>query len=193
VKAKATRSRAADFFEDKVPADKSVTEEGSLSTKPVKTPKISSARKENGKEAAVPNLKENSVSKTEKKDKPAERAKKSANGKAGTKSESTAIVASNGKEKKQSKGGVKSGQEAKEEEDVFGGLSSDEDGPLNEVETAALLAGFDSSDDSSEEEGLALDKIPTAPKPSKAVQKELAMARKEGDNSDNAPGVLYIG
>ena len=126
-------------------------------------------------------------------DQPKEATEQSADGEAEMAVEPKAIVTSNEKEGKQIKRNGKQLESTNGEDNDFGGFSSDEDGPLNEAETAALLAGFESTDDSSEEEGLSLDRIPAAPKPSKAAQKELTMARKETGNAGNVPGVLYIG
>jgi len=64
---------------------------------------------------------------------------------------------------------------------------------LTEDQTAALLAGFSSSEDEAsgdEEDGVALDKLPQAPR-MKEIQKRIKEA--SADDPERTPGVIYIG
>lgn len=82
--------------------------------------------------------------------------------------------------------------ETREEEkipagDVSSNEASDVEGEIDH--TAALLKGFESSDDESEgdEEGVSIEKIPKLPK-DKALRKKL-----EGAKSADEPGVIFVG
>lgn len=85
------------------------------------------------------------------------------------------------------------------EEDDFQGISDDESAGgagLTADQTAALLAGFSSSEDEAsdvedENDGLQISKLPAAPT-SKAVQKQLDQAKKNED-PERTPGVIYVG
>lgn len=59
-------------------------------------------------------------------------------------------------------------------------------------QTAALLAGFESSEDENdpEDDGVALDKVPSLPN-EKALRKQIKAA--EADDEENTPGVVYVG
>ncbi|KAE9971036.1 hypothetical protein EG328_005915 [Venturia inaequalis] len=75
-------------------------------------------------------------------------------------------------------------------EDAFDGFSSGEEDNIAD-QTAALLAGFDSTDESEagDDEGLPLDMVPKV-KLDKAAKKALAAAKKE---AEDVPGTLYVG
>ena len=87
--------------------------------------------------------------------------------------------------------------EKQKEEDVVP-VEDDNDAEEDEDDvddqTAALLAGFDSSEDEqdpeADEEGVSMDKVPALPD-EKNVRKQLNSAEKAGE--ENKPGVLYVG
>lgn len=85
------------------------------------------------------------------------------------------------------------------EEEDFQGVSDNESeggAELTADQTAALLAGFSSSEDEASDaeddnDGLQISKLPAAPT-SKAVQKQLDQAKKNED-PERTPGVIYVG
>lgn len=105
----------------------------------------------------------------------------------------TPVVAEKPKEKK----GKKSKEPETVEEEEFNGISdNDSEGgaELTADQTAALLAGFSSSEDEAsddEDEGIDVTKLPSAPT-SKEVKKQLEAAKKT-DDPESTPGVIYIG
>lgn len=66
--------------------------------------------------------------------------------------------------------------------------------PLTADQTAALLAGFSSSEDedSENEGGIAISSLPKAPTAG-AIQKRVKKAVSAQDNPDTTPGVIYVG
>lgn len=74
--------------------------------------------------------------------------------------------------------------------DTFDGFSSGEEDNIAD-QTAALLAGFDSTDESEagDDEGIPLDMIPKV-KLDKTAKKALAAAKKD---ADDVPGTIYVG
>ncbi|OCL05663.1 hypothetical protein AOQ84DRAFT_344459 [Glonium stellatum] len=114
-----------------------------------------------------------------KKDKPAEEDAPAA----------TALAAANGKKSKK----PKAVKEQPVVEEIAPAQEEDEDEDEDD-QTAALLAGFESSEDEGEaeaaqqEEGLDIDKLPELPN-SKSLRKKLDKASGE----DDGPGVLYVG
>ena len=67
----------------------------------------------------------------------------------------------------------------------------EEEEPTVDDQTAALLAGFESSEDENDpqDEGIALDKVPAIPDNAQ-LQKQIKEAQQD---SDSTPGVLYVG
>ncbi|KAH0174391.1 RNA-binding domain-containing protein, partial [Aureobasidium melanogenum] len=82
---------------------------------------------------------------------------------------------------------------AVEEEEIAVANETDSEAEAEEDDqTAALLAGFESSDDENdpqEDDGIALDKIPAVPN-IKEVRKQVKDAQQD---EENTPGVIYIG
>ncbi|KAF2166893.1 hypothetical protein M409DRAFT_22945 [Zasmidium cellare ATCC 36951] len=100
------------------------------------------------------------------------------------------------KEKKTKK--VKKFKPVVEEEDFQGVSDNDSQGraELTADQTAALLAGFSSSEDEASDaeddnDGVEVSKLPSAPT-SKEVKKQLAQAKKNED-PESTPGVIYVG
>ncbi|KAI4749807.1 hypothetical protein E4T45_14832, partial [Aureobasidium sp. EXF-8846] len=82
---------------------------------------------------------------------------------------------------------------AVEEEEIALANETDSEAEAEEDDqTAALLAGFESSDDENDpqDDGIALDKLPAVPN-MKEVRKQLKDAQQTDD--ENTPGVIYIG
>jgi nucleolar protein 15 len=82
---------------------------------------------------------------------------------------------------------------AVEEEEIALANETDSEAEAEEDDqTAALLAGFESSDDENDpqDDGIALDKLPAVPN-MKEVRKQLKDAQQQDD--ENSPGVIYIG
>jgi nucleolar protein 15 len=82
---------------------------------------------------------------------------------------------------------------AVEEEEISLANETDSEAEAEEDDqTAALLAGFESSDDENDpqDDGIALDKLPAVPN-MKEVRKQLKDAQQTDD--ENTPGVIYIG
>ncbi|KAG9954007.1 RNA-binding domain-containing protein, partial [Aureobasidium melanogenum] len=81
---------------------------------------------------------------------------------------------------------------AVEEEEIALANETDSEAEAEEDDqTAALLAGFESSEDENDpqDDGIALDKIPAVPN-MKEVRKQLKDAQQD---EENTPGVIYIG
>ncbi|KAI4720813.1 RNA-binding domain-containing protein [Aureobasidium sp. EXF-10727] len=81
---------------------------------------------------------------------------------------------------------------AVEEEEIAVANETDSEAEAEEDnQTAALLAGFESSDDENDpqDDGIALDKLPAVPN-MKEVRKQLKDAQQDDENT---PGVIYIG
>lgn len=79
-----------------------------------------------------------------------------------------------------------------EEEEVALANETDSEAEAEEDDqTAALLAGFESSEDENDpqDDGIALDKIPAVPN-MKEVRKQLKDAQQD---EENTPSVIYIG
>lgn len=79
-----------------------------------------------------------------------------------------------------------------EEEEIALANESDSEAEAEEDDqTAALLAGFESSDDENDpqDDGIALEKLPAVPN-MKEVRKQLKDAQQDDENT---PGVVYIG
>ncbi|KAI5248666.1 RNA-binding domain-containing protein [Aureobasidium subglaciale] len=79
-----------------------------------------------------------------------------------------------------------------EEEEIALANESDSEAEAEEDDqTAALLAGFESSDDENDpqDDGIALEKLPAVPN-MKEVRKQLKEAQQDDENT---PGVIYIG
>jgi nucleolar protein 15 len=148
----------------------------------VKTKKVKIAKEEE----AVPTPKAKRTSKVAE-EKPAKVKKAKAVTVAEEEAVPTSISKSNVKEangKKKSKALVK----APVEEPAFDEFSSSDEDEINIADqTAALLAGFDSSsEESDQEDALALDQVPEA-KISKKERKALAAAQ------NDEPGTIYVG
>lgn len=80
-----------------------------------------------------------------------------------------------------------------EEEEIALANETDSEAEAEEDDqTAALLAGFESSDDENDpqDDGIALDKLPAVPN-MKEVKKQLKNAQQQDE--ENTPGVIYIG
>jgi nucleolar protein 15 len=89
---------------------------------------------------------------------------------------------------------AKKAEKPKKEEPVVEDEEDDNDigQELTADQTADLLAGFSSSEDEAEEEdGVAIEKLPQAPR-TKEVQKRIEDATKNED-PESTPGVIYVG
>ncbi|KAK4496259.1 hypothetical protein PRZ48_012239 [Zasmidium cellare] len=110
------------------------------------------------------------------------------------KTKSETIVVEKPKDKKSK--AAKKVEPVVEEEDFQGVSDNDSEGgaELTADQTAALLAGFSSSEDEDsddEDDGIEVSKLPAAPT-SKEVKKQLAQAKKNVD-PESTPGVIYVG
>ncbi|KAH0366258.1 RNA-binding domain-containing protein, partial [Aureobasidium melanogenum] len=93
---------------------------------------------------------------------------------------------------KVSKAKAKASPKAAVEEEIALANETDSEAEAEEDDqTAALLAGFESSEDENDpqDDGIALDKIPAVPN-MKEVRKQLKDAQQD---EENTPGVIYIG
>jgi nucleolar protein 15 len=192
---RATRPKAADFVEGKVAVKAGAAKEAG-SAKAVKPTKAAKAPKDDGE--AVMSSKLNTTIGKNKDSKKAEPVPKKAQVTAkASKAEKPKKAAEEPKTLEKPKG--KEGKKSKSNgatapppkgADEFDGFSSDNDAPRNMEETAALLAGFESSSDSSDDDGIAVNKLPAPPKPSEAT---LVAARQASNADPESSGVLYIG
>jgi nucleolar protein 15 len=199
---RATRPKATDFMEGKLAEDAGAGKEAASATA-VKATKATNSTKDD-EEAATNSMSRNTTGKNKgpKKAEPgpkkaqatakaskAQKPHKAAEEKEEAADEPKTLEKPKAKKGKKSKSNADTAPPQKRDEE-FDGFSSDDDAPRNMEETAALLAGFESPSDSSDDDGIAVNKLPAPPKPSKET---LAAARQANDNEPESSGVLYIG
>ena len=163
--ARKLRKRAEDLIEPEQPQAEPVIEKAPAKAKKTKTTTTAKPVKAAAVEVdEAEKKKDNEEKETEKKD-----TKKSKAGKSSKAAKETAID--------------KVLLEASDNED--------EDEPTIDDQTAALLAGFDSSEDENDpqDDGIALDKLPALPDNAQ-LQKQIKEAHKDDEST---PGVLYVG